>query len=142
MTEEQMHGPGYCPTTPEERRATHVGWNDWGLMAALLRKVGYLVTEPAAAQDGWRPLASAPRVSRVLVGYVRSGVVEIARQWNTPQGWRWVTDNMEPIDLEEDPIGGWMPLPPPVLELHSRCTCSCHAPGAKAHELPCCRADP
>jgi hypothetical protein len=133
------HGSGFVETTPEERARSHVGWNDWRLMAALLRKVGYAVTEPVAAQRPWRDMSSAPRVQRVLVCY-QCGVIEIARQLNHVHiGWAWVSDDADLHDQDDDPMVGWMPLPPAALPLRTDCTCRCHAPQGMPHELPCCR---
>ena len=131
------HGDPFVETAPGVRSRSHVGWNDWKLMAALLRKAGYAVTGPAAAQEPWMAMPDAPRSQRVLVS-LACGVIEIACLWNGPEGWLWVSDDGDRYD-EEDPVIGWMPLPPAALRPRSACPCTCHRPDGRVHELPCCR---
>lgn len=54
----------------------------------------------------WRPIETAPKITRVLV-YYECGTVEIAYQRNTETGWCWISD-----DGEEsiEPLG-WMMKP-------------------------------
>ena len=67
-----------------------------------------MTDKPAATPEPcqWRPIETAPRVTRVLV-YYECGSVDIARQINTETGWRWETDDGDTYDT---PLG-WMMKP-------------------------------
>jgi len=57
------------------------------------------------------PIETAPRSERVLV-MTRSRVIEIARQWNGPDGWAWEADCHDTED-PNDPYVKWWRLPDP-----------------------------
>lgn len=70
--------------------------------------MGHPMSEPWSE---WQPRETAPRSARVLVAF-KCGVIDIARQINTVDGWQW---RQQDGDAEEanDPIVAWMPLPSP-----------------------------
>ncbi len=79
---------------------------------AALRQLAAL--RPVAEAAQWRPIETAPKVTRVLIRY-KCGVVEIASLRNTPNGYVWTgddgeTDEARP-DADSDPRTHWMPLP-------------------------------
>ena len=90
---------------------THVQW----LMTGI-------ITRHHAAAHGWRPIESAPRDKRILLGYanpVFTGVYAICGQWNDEQNtqkkrgyWEHELRFAGVTAMRRNPPTHWQPLPP------------------------------